>query len=264
LPLKDAFIIDPVYGEYRHLLQNVLGLPIATFPLHKEHCFRIDTGRFIAEVNARKPSLVALVNPNNPTGALWPRAEAVRFLDAIPHATRVLVDEAYIDYAGRDQSLEREAFRRPNLIVLKSMSKVYALSGLRVGYLVAHPATVRALAPWTPPWSVSLPAQVAAIEALADPAYYQQKYLETHALHEELSADLAKIAGVKVYPSNTNAVLLELATSAERITNGLRLANIFIRNCDSMSQRFRDRFIRVAVKCESQNSRIAAALAAAL
>jgi len=144
LPLKDALIIDPVYGEYRHLLQNVLGLPIATFLLLKEHCLRIDTGRFIAEVNARQPSLVAIVNPNNPTGALWPRADAARFLDAIPPSTQVLVDEAYIDYAGRDQSLEREASVRPNLIVLKSMSKAYALSGLRVGYLVAHPATVRA------------------------------------------------------------------------------------------------------------------------
>jgi histidinol-phosphate/aromatic aminotransferase/cobyric acid decarboxylase-like protein len=102
------------------------------------------------------------------------------------------VDEAYVDYAGQDQSLEREACVRPNLIVLKSMSKVYALSGLRVGYLVAHPATVRALAPWTPPWSVSLPAQVAAIEALADPAYYQQKYLETHALREAALSGISR------------------------------------------------------------------------
>jgi histidinol-phosphate/aromatic aminotransferase/cobyric acid decarboxylase-like protein len=263
VPLENALIIDPAYGEYRHLLEYVLRLSVAIFPLHKEDCFRIDTGRFIAAVKAGKPSLVAIVNPNNPTGALWPRAEAVRFLDAIPPSTRVLVDEAYIDYTGPGESLEREACSRPNLIVLKSMSKVFALSGLRVGYLVAHPATVSTLAPWTPPWAVSLPAQVAAIEALADPGYYQQKYSETQALRQALAADLARIPGVKVYASTTNALLLELDASAERAVGRLREARIFIRNCDSMSERFGDRFIRIAVKCRSENQRMATALRSA-
>jgi len=84
--------------------------------------------------------------------------------------------------------------------------------------------------------------------------------LETRALREALSADLARISGVKVYPSATNALLLDLAGSAERTVNCLRAASIFIRNCDSMSEHFRNRFIRIAVKCESQNSRIVAAL----
>ena len=144
------------------------------------------------------------------------------------------------------------------------MSKVYALSGLRVGYVVAHRDTVRTLAPWTPPWAVSLPAQLAAIEALADPAYYQQKYSETHALREALSADLATIPGVQVYPSTTNAVLLEIKCSAERAADHMRRAGVFIRNCDSMSDHFHDRFIRIAVKPAFHNCRVAAALRAAI
>jgi len=260
LPLETAMLIDPIYGEYRHLLHCVLGLPVTTFTLHKEECFRIDTDRFIAVVNSAKPSLVVVVNPNNPTGALWPQAEVIRFLNAIPAATQVLVDEAYIDYAGSGQSLEQEACARPNLIVLKSMSKVYALSGLRVGYLVAPPVMVRRLARWMPPWSVSLPAQLAGVEALADPDYYQQKYAETHALRDRLAADLAGVPGVKVYPSTTNALLLELEYSAERTVDHLRESNIFIRNCDSMSEHFRDRFIRIAAKREVQNQRLAATL----
>jgi histidinol-phosphate/aromatic aminotransferase/cobyric acid decarboxylase-like protein len=263
-PLQSGLIVEPAYGEYRHLLQNVLGIPIASFPLHKEQCFRIDTQRFIAAVNTCKPGLVAVVNPNNPTGALWPRTEALRFLDAIPESTEVIVDESYIDYASPDESLEREACLRPNLIVIKSMSKVYALSGLRVGYLVTHRATVRGLAPWMPPWAVSLPAQLAAIEALADPTYYRQKYSETHALRATLLADLTRIPGVTVYPSTTNALLTELETSAERTVDYLRNAGIFIRNCDSMSAHFKDHFIRIAVKGEPQNRRIAEALAAAV
>ena len=260
LPLESAMLIDPVYGEYRHLLHCVLGVPLTAFPLHKEECFRIDTDGFIAAVNSSRPSLVAVVNPNNPTGALWSHAEAIRFLDAIPPATQVLVDEAYIDYTGPGQSLEQEACARPNLIVLKSMSKVYALSGLRIGYLVAQPVTVRGLARWTPPWSVSLPAQVAAMEALADPDYYQQKYSETHVLRHRLAADLARLPGVKVYPSTTNALLLELECSAGQTADRLRASNVFVRNCDSMSEHFHDRFLRIAVKQEIQNQRLAATL----
>jgi histidinol-phosphate/aromatic aminotransferase/cobyric acid decarboxylase-like protein len=191
---------------------------------------------------------------------LWPRSEALRLLDAIPISTCVLVDEAYIEYTGAEHSLEQEACARPNLIVLKSMSKAYALSGLRVGYLVANPKTVRALARWTPPWAVSLPAQIAAIEALADPEYYRQKYTETHALRANLAARLAAIPGVTVFPSQTNALLLEVENSAERTAERLRRCGIFIRNCDSMSEQFCDRFLRFAVKNAAQNQAICAAL----
>lgn len=78
-----------------------------------------------------------LVNPNNPTGRLWPKRELLAWLDSVPLRTLVWVDETYIDYAGAEESVEKEADSRPNLIVLKSMSKAYALSGLRVAYLTA-------------------------------------------------------------------------------------------------------------------------------
>jgi histidinol-phosphate/aromatic aminotransferase/cobyric acid decarboxylase-like protein len=262
--LRTAMILDPMYGEYRHVLEAVMGVDLIRFALHKEENFAIDTDRLIAAVQFNRPDLVALVNPNSPTGQHWPRAEAVRFLDSVPSATTVVIDETYIEYAGSDESIESEATARENVIVLKSMSKVYALSGLRAGYLVAAPSTIHRLGPWMPPWAVSLPAQVAAVEALADNAYYEQRYQETHSLREALAYGLQRDWRVVVYPSIANFLLVEVPTSAQRIIEHMRESNVFIRNCDSMGERFADRFVRIAVKRAPENRRIAAALAESL
>lgn len=187
---QKALILDPMYGEYRHVLETVIGAQVIRFDLHKEVEFRIDIERLTKRVLASCPDMVVLVNPNSPTGQHWPRPEVLRFLDGIPSSIWVVIDETYIEYAGSAQSVEGEACTRSNVLVLKSMSKVYALSGMRVGYLVASPSTVRRLSKWIPPWAVSLPAQVAAAEALKDSWYYERQYRQTHVLREELVRNL--------------------------------------------------------------------------
>ena len=115
------------------------------------------------------------------------------------------------------------------------MSKVYALSGLRAGYLVAHPPTIRRLALWVPPWSVSLPAQLAAVEALHDPLYYQEQYRQTALLRDQLMSHLASNSTLKTYPSKANFLLVETARSAQRIVDAMSDLNVFVRHCDSTS-----------------------------
>jgi histidinol-phosphate/aromatic aminotransferase/cobyric acid decarboxylase-like protein len=258
--LRTVMILDPMYGEYRHVIETVLGARTIRFDLHKEEDFRIDTDGLIQSVRRHRPDLLVLVNPNSPTGQHWPRREVVRLLDSISLSTWIVVDETYIEYAGREESLEGEACQRKGLLVLKSMSKTYALSGMRVGYLVGVPLTVGALAKWIPPWAVSLPAQLAAVEALGDRAYYEARYLETRVLREELARSLRKNPQITIYPSATNFVLVETRTSAQCIVEKMRESNVFVRNCDSMGERFANRFLRIAVKSRSDNSRIADAL----
>ncbi len=261
--LRTVMILDPMYGEYRHVIETVLNAEVIRFDLHKEEDFRIDTDALIASVRKHQPDLLVLVNPNSPTGQHWPRSEAARLLDSVPLSTRILIDETYIEYAGRGESLEGEACKRPRVLVLKSMSKTYALSGMRVGYLVGNPLAVLALAKWIPPWAVSLPAQLAAVEALGDEAYYEAKYRETHSLREEFTCDLRRNPQITTYPSTTNFVLVETRASAQGIVERMRESDIFVRNCDSMGQRFADRFLRIAVKRRIENSRIAEALCGA-
>jgi histidinol-phosphate aminotransferase len=259
-----ATILDPMYGEYRHVLEQVIGSDLTPFPLEESGNFGIETEALIRHVRKTQPDLVVIVNPNNPTGRHWPRQEVVRFLNALPHRTLVMIDETYIEYAGQEESVEREACVRNNLVVLKSMSKVYALSGMRVGYLVARRDLVERLARHMRPWSVSLPAQVAAVEALCDPAYYQQRYCETHELRNALVAGLCRIQGVQVYPSSANFVLLRVPGSAQRILERMCESDVYVRNCDSMSNGFGNRFLRIAVKTSAGNERITEALAGAI
>jgi histidinol-phosphate aminotransferase len=258
--IQKAMILDPMYGEYRHVLDELIGAEVIRFDLHKEEDFRVDTDLLVAQVLEKRPDMILLVNPNSPTGQHWPRSEALRFLDRVPGSVTVVVDETYIEYAGYMQSIENEACRRPNLVVLKSMSKVYALSGMRVGYLVGAPSTIHSLAKWVRPWAVSLPAQVAAVEALSDGPYYERRYQETHLLREEFVRDLRRYPQVEVYPSTTNFVLVETQSSAQRILERMRESNVFVRNCDSMSVRFADKFLRIAVKRRPESARIAEAL----
>ncbi len=127
-------------------------------------------------MNARAYDLIILVNPNNHTGGHVPRETLEEAMQRAALRTRTWIDETYVEYAGPDQSLERLAARTENVLVCKSMSKVYALSGARVAYLCGAPHHLEALRRVTPPWAVGLPAQVAAVMALQDPDCYTVRY----------------------------------------------------------------------------------------
>jgi histidinol-phosphate/aromatic aminotransferase/cobyric acid decarboxylase-like protein len=260
-PGSTALLLDPTYGEYAHLAETVLEAQIARLKLAPEREFLVDAGEMRELTRALTPEAVFLVNPNSPTGRLWPRAELLAWLDDLPESTLVLVDETYIDYAGAE-SLESEAVRRKNLVVVKSMSKAYALSGLRVGYLVAHADLADELYKYLPPWPVGLLAQVAAVEALRRTDYYRARWAETHALRREVCERLAAIEGLKPHDSEANFYLLELDEPA-RAAARLRERGIFVREGAAMGGGLADRFLRIAVKDRDQNERIAAALEAA-
>lgn len=144
------------------------------------------------------------------------------------------------------------------------MSKVYALSGLRVAYLITEPATAARLRRWTPPWVVSLPAQVAGVRALAAPEYYATRWTQTARLRGELAQALAP-AGV-VTESAANFLLLRLPQGgpcAARLVAGCRTRGVFLRDLSALSPMFAGRTVRVAVRDSEENARIVAAVLAA-
>jgi histidinol-phosphate/aromatic aminotransferase/cobyric acid decarboxylase-like protein len=148
-----ALILDPTYGEYAHVLERVIGCTVDRLTLARKNHYQIDLARLEAAL-ADNYDLVVLVNPNSPTGRHIPRSELEAVLRRAPGRTRVWVDETYVEYAGAGQSLESFAARSENIIVCKSMSKVYALSGARVAYLCAGPHQLEELRAITPPWVV--------------------------------------------------------------------------------------------------------------
>ena len=137
-PESRVLILDPTYGEYPHVLECVIGCQAERLTLCRSEGYRLDPGRLV-DCLAESYDLVVLVNPNSPTGRHVPREELIAVLRHAPPATRIWVDETYVEYAGPDQSPETFAAASENVIVCKSMSKVYALSGVRAAYLCAGP-----------------------------------------------------------------------------------------------------------------------------
>jgi histidinol-phosphate/aromatic aminotransferase/cobyric acid decarboxylase-like protein len=258
-----VLILDPMYGEYAHVLENVVHCEVVRHFLDEDQAFAVKADALGQQVRALHPQMVIIVNPNSPTGNYWSSRELLELVGQNPE-TLFLVDETYIDYLPGNPSLEAAVPHQENLIVMKSMSKVYALSGLRAAYMAASELIVSQVARRLPPWSVSLPAQLAAVEALQDPDYYQKCYRETHALRAEALRWNA-LPRIQLFDSCASFYLIKvLDQSATALQQQLEADNIFVRNCDSMSTRFRDNFLRIAVKSRGQNWRIATALSEAL
>jgi histidinol-phosphate/aromatic aminotransferase/cobyric acid decarboxylase-like protein len=259
-----VLILDPTYGEYAHVLKSVIGCHVDRLPLERARQYHLDADRIELSM-AGEYDLVVLVNPNNPTGGLVPRQELEEVLRQTPSATRVWVDEAYVDYAGPDQSLEAFAARSENVVVCKSMSKAYALSGVRAAYLCAGAHQLESLRPLTPPWAVSLPAQVAAVAALEDAAYYAAKYAETRVLRRQLVESLAPL-NWDIVPGAANFILCHLPESgpdADTVIARCRAQGLFLRNVASMGTIFDNRALRLAVKDADTNRRMVEILRAA-
>jgi histidinol-phosphate/aromatic aminotransferase/cobyric acid decarboxylase-like protein len=253
-----VLILDPMYGEYAYVLERLIGCHVDRFVLTRDDDYNLDVGALTNQLRREAYDLVILVNPNSPTGRYTPADGMRELLDAVPLSTRVWIDETYIEYVGRHQSLGREAASRLNVIVCKSMSKVYALSGARVGYLVGSPSLLAELRPHNPPWAVSLLGQLAGVHALQDEAYYEHQWATTHVLRESLSASLGEL-GLDVVRGVANFVLFHLPTrapDAQFVLARARARGLFLRDASSMGAQLGERAIRMAVKDSSTNARM--------
>ncbi len=265
-PASRALILDPTYSEYPHVLENVVGCRVDRLPLQPGDDYRLAPAALDARLQAETYDPVALVNPNNPTGQALRRDELEPILRRAPATTRFWIDEAYLEYFDATQTLEPLAARHPNVVVCKSMSKVYGLSGLRAAYLCACPATVDELRRLTPPWAVGLLAQVAAVKALQDPAYYDRCYRQTAEWRAEMTADLSAIDGMTVIPGVANFLLCRLPEGrrASGVLQQCRMHGLFLRGMGTMGTRLDPRLVRITVKDAATNRRMLKILRAVL
>ncbi|NUU21333.1 MAG: aminotransferase class I/II-fold pyridoxal phosphate-dependent enzyme, partial [Streptomycetaceae bacterium] len=204
--------------------------------------------------------LVVVVNPNNPTGRHAP-ADALRaVIEASPESTRWWIDEAYLGYVDPADSLAGLAAVDSRVAVCTSLSKMYALSGMRAAYLVAVPETVAELRRWTPPWAVSLPAQIAAVTALRDPDYYAERWARTHVLRRELAAGLAELDGFDTVDEGVanylSVTLPRGGASAADFVRACRSHDVYLRDLSPMSPAFEGRTERIAVRDTAENARV--------
>ncbi len=249
-----VLILDPMYGEYAHVLEKITGC-------HVERLNLAQNKNYIVQPQELEDQLklgydwVVLVNPNSPTGQHLPREILEKILRAAPPSTRFWIDETYVEYAGPSQSLENFAANSTNVLICKSMSKVYALSGVRCAYLCGPEPMIAELRPISPPWAVSLPGQMAACEALKSLSYYEEKWQETHQLREELSRELQQL-GWEVFPSCANFLLCHLPEDQPMVADlveACRKQKLFLRDVSSMGKCFDQHTLRIAVKNQQTN-----------
>ncbi|MFE6481936.1 aminotransferase class I/II-fold pyridoxal phosphate-dependent enzyme [Streptomyces sp. NPDC057757] len=267
-PESRVLLTDPGYGEYAHVTERVIGCRVDRLRLRREEGWRIDPARLAAAVGSGRYDLVVVINPNNPTGRHAPAAELRALIGAAPARTRWWIDEAYLGYVDPAESLAGLAATDPRVVVCTSLSKMYALSGMRAAYLVAEPDTAAGLRRRTPPWPVSLPGQLAAVAALRDPVYYADRWLRTHTLRGQLAAGLAGLdEEVVVEESVANFLSVTLPAdgpSAARLVNECRRRDVYLRDLSPLSTQYRGRTVRIAVRDTAENERVVAACQEAL
>ena len=255
-----VLVLSPMYGEYSHILTHVIGCEMTNFVLHKENGFEIDADELIRQ--ARQHDAVILVNPNSPTGVYCNKMSEIvhQIQDESRSPTQckmIWVDETYIDYIPEAQSLEALVDTNPSLIVCKSMSKCYALSGLRVAYAVSQ--KMADLRRFIPPWAVSLPGQLAAVAALRNPEYYNEQYDIIHQQRTVLSDKLGE-QNFTVLPGVANFILTFLPEETQHTSStfieACKEKGVFIRDAQNMGVTLGNNSVRFAIRSSHENERI--------
>jgi len=250
---RRALLVEPAFGEYRPALLQA-GAVVDTYQLDAADDFHLDPDALCVALRP-DTDLVWLANPLNPSGAGYPRALLLELADALPPSMRVVVDEAFIDFAPR-LSLCDQVTARSNLIILRSLTKFYAIAGLRIGWLAAAPELVGQLAASREPWRLSTPAIAAGLACLQTAALRVATLQAIPVLRNELAVGLTKL-GCVVYPSVANYLLCRLpdtTPSATALATALRPRGILIRTCTDFAG-LDDRYLRLAVRSAADNRR---------
>jgi len=255
---SSVLILDPMYGEYAHVLEKLIGCQVDRIHLLKDNNYTLDLNNLL-DLSKNNYDLIVIVNPNSPTGQHIGKIELEETLRQIPIKTRVWIDETYVEYTGKNQSLEKFAVSRHNVIICKSMSKVYALSGLRAAYLCASPYQLEKLRSISPPWSVSLPAQIASLIALKESEYYNECYERTHILRAEFSKELLKFKSIGIIQGKANFLLCYLPENgpdAKIVVSKCQEMGLYLRDISNMGTNFNKHTIRIAIKDKETNQKM--------
>jgi len=259
---KRVGLLYPCFSEYEAAAKKA-GCDIVPFFTCKSDQFLPQTEHLLAFLP--QIDFLFIGHPNNPTGNHLRLEDLRAVAEACREAGVTLgVDEAFLDFLphGEEESLLPEIERFPNLILFRSMTKMFAIPGLRLGFVIAHPKLVARMASLQIPWSVNHLAQKAG-EWLVDEKEFvlaTQSFVQQE--REILIQHLQGIPGLTIFPSRTNYLLLHTAgCPVEDLQRELAQQGILIRNC-TMYPGLGEGYFRIAVRSRQENERMWTALAA--
>ena len=249
-PGDEVLIVVPTFSMYE-IYAAATGARVITIPAGPEFCYPTDD--VLARISPRT-RLIAIANPNNPTGAVVAKSDLLRILRAAPDAA-VLVDEAYFDFYG--ESLLAEAAGCPNLFVARTFSKAHGLAGLRIGVLVGSAAQMAMVRRVGSPYNVNAVALACLPEALADQDYVRQYVAEVRQGREQLEQELRSLK-LRFWPSQANFVLVRIGERHDDFVRAMRERGILVR--DRSRDPGCDGCVRISVGSKPQTERLIVAL----
>lgn len=253
---RQALLPAPTFAEYETALQTA-GCQITYYKLRQEDGFTFDAG--ILQVIQPGMDMVFLCQPNNPTGRTISRPLQLKILARCKEIGALLVaDECFLDFLDDPAAytLAGALEEHPNLLILRSFTKLYAMAGVRLGYcLTSDPALPEAMVPAGPPWSVSSLAQAAGLAALEETDYVRRTRALIQTERPWLAAQLGGL-GLRVIPGEANFLLFRCGAP---LSAPLERKGILLRECGSY-RGLDAAWYRAAVRTRPENERLIQAI----
>lgn len=215
---------------------------------------------FLAKIPDR--GCVFLCNPNNPTGSLLSKNDVLSIARRAEQASSlVLLDECFIEMAESGESVIGCVREHENLIVLRSLTKVFGMPGIRIGYAAAPTRITKILRRIRVPWSVNSLAQAAARAAVADPSHLakSRKIIQRESAY--LRSNISRLEGFECLKSSANFILIRTTRDSGTLQKALLARGILVRDCSSF-RGLDSHYIRIAVRSRVDNRRLVLALEA--
>lgn len=257
---RKCLVLVPAFGGYRRVLA-ACGTDCFTLTVREEDRFMVDCEGVLARLKSTGARVLLLANPHSPSGRLIPAAELSQLAQAASSFGVVtIVDEAFVDYSP-EESLSKTAAERTDLIVLRSITKLFAMPGLRVGYAVSHPSIRCSIDAAVPLWAIDSIAAEAARLGLLDVDSAQLARSTNITERAWLSHQLQEI-GLIVFPGNANYLLMKVRETRNGLELWRRLIleyGIVLRSCANF-EGLNQQFLRVGIRTRSDNQRLITAL----
>jgi histidinol-phosphate aminotransferase len=254
-PGEEVITSHPSFLMYQKFVQ-VQGGVNRVVQLKKMHH---DLEQILAEIND-KTRLIFLDNPNNPTGSIITQAEFDAFLERVPEQIIVVLDEAYVDFVSPEQRIDAVSYinsARP-VVALRTFSKAYGLSGLRLGFGIMAAELADYLHRVRQPFNVNSLAQIGGLAALADEEHYQKTLNQTREQREWLMAEVTEM-GCKPIGSHTNFFLIDVGGNAKKLYENMLTRGVIVRPMQAYGY---PNYIRITIGTPTENERFVKALAA--
>ncbi len=256
-----ALIIEPAFSEYRRALEGV-GAAIDCLTLIPSGGFCFDALKLQEKIREGCYDICIVTNPTSHIGGLIPKADMLEVIEKCrTEGTFLVIDEAFCDFTEGD-SLKAEVVEHDGVLVLRSMTKFFAMAGLRLGYAIGGADIIEQLAALRPTWSVNLLATLAGIATLRDASYIEATRRWFKLERPYMEGLLAGIKGLRVFSGEANFFLCHLDPafmSVDALSAGLLTKGILIRDMTEV-RGLGSEYFRVALKSRADNELIAALL----